>query len=91
MVVLYRPNSEFSRGVENFVKDLQTRHDLDEQHLQVLDYDSRDGQATASIYDIMAQPAVLVIGPDGGYVKHWQGPDLPGLEEIASYTFSLQQ
>jgi hypothetical protein len=91
VVVLYRPNSEFSHRVEEFVHELQTRHDLDERHLQLLDYDSREGGAIASVYDIMTQPAVLVTGDDGGYIKHWQGPELPGLQEVASYTFSLKQ
>jgi hypothetical protein len=89
VVVLYRPNSEFARGVENFVRDLQTQHGLDAQHLQVLDYDSRDGFAMAMLYDIMAQPAILVTNDDGSYVKHWQG-DLPSTEEVAGYVFSYQ-
>jgi hypothetical protein len=88
VLVLYRPNSEFSRGVEEFIHDLQTRHNLDDHHLQVLDYDSREGSATASLYDIMTQPSILVVGDDGGYVKGWQGNDLPLLEEVAGYTLS---
>jgi cyanophycinase-like exopeptidase len=87
VLVLYRPNSEFSRGVEEFVKDLQTQHGVNERNLQVLDYDSRDGASTASMYDLMNQPAILVTGDDGRYVKHWEGPNLPLLSEVAGYTF----
>lgn len=90
VLVLYRPNSEFARVVEEFVKRLQTEHNVDERHLQVLDYDSREGSSLASIYDIMGQPSIVVIGDDGGYVKHWQGTELPRSEEVASYTFSFQ-
>lgn len=88
MVVLYRPNSEFARGVEEFVRDLQHQEGVDERHLEVLDFDSRDGSATASLYDIMSQPAILVTADDGGYVKHWQG-DLPMTREVAGYIFSF--
>ncbi len=88
MLVLYRPNSEFARAVESFVRDLQMIHNLDERHLQVLDYDSRDGASTASMYDIMTQPSILVTGNDGAYVKDWQGGDLPLTEEVAGYVLS---
>jgi len=89
VIVLYRPNSEFARQVEEFIRGLQTRHNIDERHIEVLDYDSREGSATASLYDIMGQPTVLVVGDDGGYVKSWQG-DMPLTDEVAGYTFSFQ-
>jgi hypothetical protein len=52
VLVLYRPNSELARQVEEFIHDLQTRHNVDERHLEILDYDSREGAATASLYDV---------------------------------------
>ena len=90
VLVLYRPNSEFAREVEEFVKGLQTVHNVDEHHLQVFDIDSREGAATASLYDVMDQPTILVINNDGAYVKHWAGNALPLMEEVASYTFDYQ-
>jgi len=90
VVVLYRPDSEFARQIEEFVHDLQTVHNVDEKHLEVLDYDSREGSATPSLYDIMTQPAILVIANDGSYVKHWDGRELPLMDEIVGYTFSYQ-
>lgn len=90
VLVLYRPNSEFARQIEEFVHDLQARHDIDERHLEVLDYDSREGAAMASLYDVMTQPAVLVIANDGGYVKSWDGHSLPLLDEVAGYVYSYQ-
>ena len=89
VLVLYRPNSEFARAVEEFVRDLQTVHNLDERHLQVMDYDSREGSATASVYDILSQPTVLVIGDDGAYIKDWQGTNLPLIEEVAGYALNF--
>lgn len=90
VLVLYRPNSEFARRVEEFVRDLQTQRGIDERHLEILDIDSREGTATASLYDIMGQPVILVVGDDGSYVKHWEGADLPLLDEVAGYAFSRQ-
>jgi len=90
VLVLYRPDSEYARTIEEFVQGLQTRHNLNDRQLEVLDYDSRDGSATASLYDVMSQPAIVVIGDDGGYVKSWEGNQLPLLDEVAGYTFSYQ-
>ena len=88
VLVLYRPDSEFSRSVESFLRDLREVHNLTDKNLQVLNYDSRDGSATASMYDIMRQPAILITNDDGSYVKHWEGSDLPLQDEVASYIFS---
>lgn len=88
VVVLYRPNSEFARGVDEFLYDLRRVHGIDDQHLQVLDYDSRDGMDKAATYGILTQPAVLVVNDDGGYVKHWEGGRLPLQEEVAGYLYS---
>lgn len=90
VIVLYRPRSEFARQVEDFVRGLQTQHGLDDHRLEVLDYDSREGSATASLYDLLAQPSILVIGDDGHYVKDWQGNSLPLLGDVAGYLFNYQ-
>ena len=90
VLVLYRPDSEFARGVEEFLRGLHEVHNLDDRNLQVLNYDSREGAATASMYDIMTQPAILVTADDGSYVKHWEGNDLPLMDEVASYIYSFQ-
>jgi hypothetical protein len=89
VVVLYRQNSEFARSVEEFLRGLRETHNVDERYLEVLDYDSREGLSIASMYDIMDQPAILVMNDDGGYVKHWEGSQLPLQEEVAGYMYSL--
>lgn len=87
LLVLYRPRSEIARLVEEFLRELRQTHDLDNRRLEILDYDSREGSATASIYDIMAQPAFLIVHDDGSYVKHWEGSALPLQDEVASYIY----
>ncbi|HSX04980.1 MAG TPA: hypothetical protein VLF69_00745 [Candidatus Saccharimonadales bacterium] len=88
LLVLYRPNSEFARTVEEFIQTLRVQQNIDERQLEILDFDSREGSATASLYDIIAQPGFVVVGDDGGFIKSWQGNELPLAEEVASYTLS---
>lgn len=84
VLVLYRPNSERGRVVEEFVRELE--HRISGATVEVVNIDSRDGSATASLYDIMQNPAILVLQNDGYMHKAWQGMDVPPLiDEVASY------
>lgn len=83
VLILYRPNSEYGRQVEEFVHDFQSRHQSD--HLEVMNIDTRDGSATATLYDVMEYPAILVLRGDGAIQKIWQGSALPMMDEVASY------
>ena len=87
VLVLYRPNSEHARKVEEFLHDLQKQHDVDQRDLQVIDVDSRDGIATASIYDVVTSPAIIVTDNVGSYVQSWMGEDLPLMRDVAAYTY----
>lgn len=83
VLVLYRPNSEHGRLVEDFIQDFQ--HRFQDAKMEVLDLDTRDGSATASLYDIMRYPAILVIQTDGYLQKSWEGDQLPLMDEIVAY------
>jgi hypothetical protein len=83
VLVLYRPNSEHGRLVEEFIHDFQDRHRG--ERLEVLNIDTRDGSAMASLYDVMQYPAILVLQTDGYLQKLWQGDRLPLMDEVASY------
>lgn len=83
VLVLYRPNSEHGRLVEEFIHDFQQRHQA--EHLEVLSIDTRDGSAMASLYDIMQYPAILVIQTDGYVQKIWVGEQLPLMDEVVAY------
>jgi hypothetical protein len=86
LVVLYRPESEFSRTVEDFVDNYKRGHDANK--VEVLNYDSREGSATASIYDVMQQPAILALRDDGSVLKSWEGSSLPLMDEISAYSYA---
>jgi len=53
--------------------------------MEVLDVDSRDGMATASLYDVMRYPAILTLRDDGSVLKSWEGEQLPLMDEVAYY------
>jgi hypothetical protein len=83
VLILYRPNSEHGRLIEDFIREYQERHQSD--RLEVLSLDTREGSATATLYDVMQYPAILVVQTDGYVQKIWQGDSLPMMEEVASY------
>lgn len=82
MLILYRPASEHARKIEEFIHDYQARHEAGK--IEVINIDSRDGIATASLYGIVQYPAILVTQTDGSVQKLWEG-DLPLMDEVASY------
>jgi len=83
VLILYRPNSEHGRLIEDFIREYQLRHQSD--RLEVLSLDTREGSATATLYDVMQYPAILVLQTDGYVQKIWQGDSLPLMDEVASY------
>ena len=85
VLVLYRPNSEHGRAIEEFVHDLEQRLSAG-SHLEIQNIDTREGAATASLYDIVQYPAVLVLQNDGYLHKFWQGGEVPPLlSEVNAY------
>jgi len=87
LLVLYRPNSEHESQVEAFVRDFQRRYDVGRK-IELVSINTRDGAATASLYDVVAYPAILVLGDDGSLVNLWQGMPLPLMDDVAGYAYS---
>jgi hypothetical protein len=86
IVVLYRPNSEYGRVTEEFIHDYRARYP--DAKLDILDIDSRDGIAAASLYDVMQFPTIMALRDDGSLLKSWEGEAFPLMDEIASYAYS---
>lgn len=84
VVILYRPRSEHSRTVETFVQDFKRRHET--SRLEVLDIDSRDGGALASLYDIMQFPAILALADNGSLLHSWEGGTMPLMDDVLYYS-----
>lgn len=84
LLILYHPDSEHSTQVEEFAHDFQSRHDIGNK-LELLSLSTRDGAATASLYDVVAYPAILALADDGSVINSWEGDTLPLMDEVASY------
>lgn len=85
--MLYRPNSDHARDVETFFRDFQRLHDFGTNKVELVSVNTRDGAATASLYDILAYPAVLAIANDGAVLNVWPGPQLPLMDEVVGYMY----
>jgi hypothetical protein len=85
VLILYRPNSEHATMVETFVRDFEHQHDLGSKGIELVSVDTRDGSATASLYDIWSFPAILALDMDGRVLNMWQGEQLPLMDEVAGY------
>ena len=83
VLILYRPNSEHGRVVEEFIRNFQSRYQ--DKRLEVLNIDSREGSAMASLYDVVQYPAILVTQEDGNIQRSWEGDNLPPIDEVIAY------
>ncbi len=86
VLILYRPNSEHARTVETFVGDFQRQHDLGRK-VELVSVNTRDGAATATLYEVFAFPAVMAVADDGRLLNLWQGEPLPLMDEVAGYAY----
>ena len=84
VVVLYRPDSDHARKVEEFAHDFEHLHG---GRVELVSVNTRDGAATASLYDILQFPAVMATTDIGEMLQVWTG-DIPLMNEVAAYSGS---
>lgn len=87
LLVFYRQNSEETRKVEDYLRDLTRMHDVREQDIRAVDPNTREGSTDASLYDVLSYPGIVVTDNYGQYIKSWSG-ELPLMDELISYTFA---
>ena len=87
VLILYRPNSEHSTTVESFVRDFQHQHDMADK-IEMVSVNTRDGSATAALYDIWQFPTIVALADDGHMLNMWQGEPLPLMDEVVGYAYS---
>ena len=83
LLVIYRPLSEHGSAVDSFVREFSRRNPS--VRVELLDIDTREGMATASLYDIMQYPGILALRDDGSVLNAWQGSMLPLMNDVAGY------
>jgi thioredoxin-like negative regulator of GroEL len=81
-VALYRPKSEHSRTVEEYIRDFDHQRG---KTLELVSLDSVEGSDMARLYGIVEYPAILVIRDDGQLLKHWEGSRMPLMDEVAGF------
>lgn len=72
--------------VEEFANEFSRRYE--NRKLELVSVDTRDGSATATLYDVMKWPAVLALADDGQVLHEWQGESMPLINEVSYYTTS---
>ena len=82
VLILYRPNSEHDTLVHNFARDVERSSS---KELEFVSLNTKDGAATASLYDIVEYPAIVAISDEGILQKSWQGKQLPLIDEVSYY------
>lgn len=83
LLVLSRPNSERARPLEEFLHEFTRRHPG--IPVKEVNIDTRDGAATAVLYDITDAPGLVATADDGGVLEIWQGEFLPLMDQVAGY------
>ena len=84
-IVLYKPESEFSRAVEEFVHDFKRRASYS---CELVDVDTPQGTELAKLYDIVQYPSVLAVRDDGQLVRSWAGTPLPVINDVVGFLAS---
>ena len=87
ILILYRPNSDHASETESFVRDFQRQHEAGRK-IELISLNTRDGAATASIYDVWSYPAIIAVADDGAVLNLWQGLPLPLMDEVAGYAYN---
>ena len=82
IVILYRPDSEFARPVEEFAHDIERQQNVKPE---LMSLDTREGANMAQLYDIVQYPAILATRDSGEVLQIWAGSQLPLMNEVAAY------
>ncbi|MDQ3065484.1 MAG: hypothetical protein M3Q36_04425 [bacterium] len=84
VIVIYRPNSEYARQVEDYIVDFGRFHPG--QEIEAVNIDSIEGAKKAELYRVMQYPAILALKDDGQVQQQWEGIDkLPLMNDLAYF------
>jgi hypothetical protein len=79
--ILYHPYSESARVVEEYAHDFERIHGT---AIELVSLETKEGAELAKLYDIIQYPAVLARRDDGELLQHWQGEQLPLMDEVVA-------
>lgn len=81
-VILYKPDTEEARAVEEWIREFKARST---EALQLIDVNTREGSSEAELYDILQYPTVLAVTEDGQMMQRWPGVPLPLINDVVGY------
>lgn len=82
VVVVYKENTEFTRTVDDYLRDF-TRQTSNEP--ETLDPETPDGATFCRAYDIVEYPTIIALSDDGSLQQMWRGLPLPTISEVSYY------
>lgn len=82
VTIVYKPQSEHARDVEDYMRDFYRRTG---SQLDTLNPETRDGASFCRVYDVVEYPSVLAISDDGRLLGFWRGLPLPTISELGYY------
>ncbi len=82
VVVVYKPESEHRRAVEDFLRDFARQTG---NIIETLDPDTKEGGDFARVYDIVEYPSMIALSDDGRLQNMWRGLPLPTISEVSYY------
>ena len=86
IIVVYRPNSDHGRVVDEYLHEFSVRNP--EVAVEAYSIDSREGSHVAELYGVVQYPSMLAVRSDGQMAQTWQGLPLPLMNEVAYFALS---
>ena len=84
IIMLYRPESEHARRVEEYMADFKRFHPG--KSMETYNIDSIEGSHMSQLYGAMEYPTVVAVSNDGSMQQMWSGIDkLPLMNDLAYY------
>lgn len=80
VVCVYREEEDYSRMVEEWLRDFERRTG---KEIEQMSPDGRDGVQFCRAYDIVEYPTILALDNDGAVLAVWRGRELPLFDEVA--------
>jgi hypothetical protein len=84
IIILFRPESEHARQVEEYIADFQRFHPG--ETLETHNVDTVEGSQLVQLYGVMEYPTIIAAASDGTMQQMWSGADkLPLMNDLAYY------
>ncbi len=80
MVCVWREGEDYSRAVEEWMREFEHRTGVE---IESITPDGRDGMGFCETYDIVEYPTILALNEDGAVLASWRGRELPLFDEVA--------